>query len=290
MNGTSEQNMQQDNGTVKQESKTSTVACRTGEFTDVNHFIAQAAELLGDGHYMLLFGKRKDVDGDSLFFLKKNDDRFEEIRQRVSTGVYLMVDLKYFSGFNLRAKFKDLGFIHYAVAESMVYGKEDAASIGTIFTLISNECVRAASDESYHILYTYVDLLLSLTGRAYRTFFNGRNTAISDIDRRFTTLSKQSLEDRRDPGSELPSVDKFARSLGVTKYYLSDISKALHGRTAQDRVEEEIVYQAKKMLGNTELSVAEIAQAIGFSEPQMLNRLFKKRTKETPLEYRISLI
>ncbi|MGE8425746.1 MAG: helix-turn-helix domain-containing protein [Sphingobacterium siyangense] len=47
---------------------------------------------------------------------------------------------------------------------------------------------------------------------------------------------------------------------------------------------------AKELLAETDLSVAEIAKKMQFDQPQSLTRLFKKKTRISPLDYRISII
>ena len=46
--------------------------------------------------------------------------------------------------------------------------------------------------------------------------------------------------------------------------------------------------KAKELLSTTNLSVSEIAYQLGFEFPQSFNKLFKKKTDLTPLEFKHS--
>jgi AraC-like DNA-binding protein len=47
-----------------------------------------------------------------------------------------------------------------------------------------------------------------------------------------------------------------------------------------------LIDKAKEKLSTTELSVSEIAYQLGFEHPQSFNKLFKSKTKQSPLDFR----
>jgi len=49
-----------------------------------------------------------------------------------------------------------------------------------------------------------------------------------------------------------------------------------------------LIEKAKELLSTTNLSVSEIAFQLGFEYPQSFNKLFKKKTDQTPLEFKQS--
>ena len=81
-------------------------------------------------------------------------------------------------------------------------------------------------------------------------------------------------------------VSDYADMLYVTPNHLNRTVKEISGRTASDHIGEMILQEAKVLLRHTDLSVAEIAYQLQFSEPSSFNRSFKKGTGLTPLEYR----
>ena len=81
-------------------------------------------------------------------------------------------------------------------------------------------------------------------------------------------------------------VADYAGLLHITPNHLNRTVKEVSGRTASDHIAEMILQEAKVLLRNTDLSVAEIAYRLQFSEPSSFNRFFKKDAASTPLEYR----
>lgn len=88
----------------------------------------------------------------------------------------------------------------------------------------------------------------------------------------------------------LQRVADYANMLYVTPNHLNRVVKEVTGRTASDHIAEMIQQEAKVLLRYTDLSVAEIAYKLQFSEPSSFNRSFKKGSGLTPLEYRSNAV
>lgn len=84
----------------------------------------------------------------------------------------------------------------------------------------------------------------------------------------------------------IPSVEYLAGQLNLTPHYLSDLLKSLTGQSAQQHIQDKLIEKAKEYLSVTQLSVSEIAYQLGFQYPQSLNKLFKRKTNISPLEFR----
>ncbi|TWI94796.1 helix-turn-helix protein [Mucilaginibacter frigoritolerans] len=84
----------------------------------------------------------------------------------------------------------------------------------------------------------------------------------------------------------LPTVEYLANQLNLSPHYLSDLLRSLTGQSAQQHIQEKLIEKAKEYLSVTNLSVAEIAYQLGFEYPQSFNKLFKKKTNISPLEFR----
>ena len=82
------------------------------------------------------------------------------------------------------------------------------------------------------------------------------------------------------------SVRAYAELLHVTPNYLSQIIATELGRRAHELIVERLLLEAQRLLRYTDLSVAEIADYLGFDEPTHFGRLFKRELGLTPLEYR----
>jgi AraC-like DNA-binding protein len=81
-------------------------------------------------------------------------------------------------------------------------------------------------------------------------------------------------------------VSDYAKLLHVTPNHLNRIIKNTTGKTASDAINEMLVLEAKVLLKYTNLSAAEIAYQLDFSEPASFSHFFKNLTDQTPLSYR----
>ena len=86
----------------------------------------------------------------------------------------------------------------------------------------------------------------------------------------------------------LPTVQYIADALKVSPSYLSGLLKALTGQSTQQHIHNKLIEKAKEKLSTTGLSVSEIAYELGFEHPQSFSKLFKTKTKFSPLEFRQS--
>lgn len=84
----------------------------------------------------------------------------------------------------------------------------------------------------------------------------------------------------------LPSVQFEAEELNISPTYLSGVLKSLTGLSTQQHIHEKLLERAKEKLSTTQLSVTEIAYELGFEHVQSFNKLFKNKTKLTPLQFR----
>jgi len=86
----------------------------------------------------------------------------------------------------------------------------------------------------------------------------------------------------------LPTVADLAQALNISPKYLSSLLKVLTGQNTQQHIHEKLIEKAKEKLSTTDLSVSEIAYELGFEHLQSFSKLFKIKTKQSPLEFRES--
>jgi len=119
-----------------------------------------------------------------------------------------------------------------------------------------------------------------ILGRVARHLEAARDDATQDaalppLLRRFLSLLDQHFSDQK-------SVADYARILAVSPTHLSRICRAATGRPASKLIEERLIREARRMLIYTNLSVAEIAYALGFNDPAYFSRAFQRATGQTP--------
>lgn len=81
------------------------------------------------------------------------------------------------------------------------------------------------------------------------------------------------------------SLDTVARSIGVSAAYLSRLFSEEYGCTLTDYLKKTRIEISKKMLGEKDIRVNEVYDAVGFKNYSYFFKVFKEYTGMTPLEY-----
>ena len=85
---------------------------------------------------------------------------------------------------------------------------------------------------------------------------------------------------------ESQSLDSLAKQFYVSKCYLSRIFKEVTGFTINEYVNFNRVKRAQELLGSSEYSVTDIAGMLGYDSITYFERVFKKYSSVSPLQYR----
>ena len=87
-------------------------------------------------------------------------------------------------------------------------------------------------------------------------------------------------------GREHWSVGDYARALGISRDRLGTLVRAATGLSPQGYLHREILADARDLLVNSPLQVAEVAFRLGFQDPAYFNRFFARHEKLTPGRFR----
>ncbi|MDH6138201.1 AraC-like DNA-binding protein [Kitasatospora sp. GP30] len=82
------------------------------------------------------------------------------------------------------------------------------------------------------------------------------------------------------------SVEDYAARLGYSPRTLTRACLAATGRSAKQLADARVALQAQRLLAHTELPVAAIGRALGFSEATNFGKFFARETGRTPGEFR----
>lgn len=107
--------------------------------------------------------------------------------------------------------------------------------------------------------------------------------AAPDAGRRLAARYARLLE--RDFRSGL-GVAEYAAALGVTPTHLSRACKAASGRPAHALLQDRVLFEARRLLAETDTPVKDVARALGFTSPAYFTRAFQAGTGETPSAFR----
>lgn len=64
--------------------------------------------------------------------------------------------------------------------------------------------------------------------------------------------------------------------------------RSLTGQNTLQHIHNKLIEKAKEKLSSTELTVSQIAYDLGFEHSQSFSKLFKRKTKQSPVEFRQS--
>jgi AraC-like DNA-binding protein len=81
----------------------------------------------------------------------------------------------------------------------------------------------------------------------------------------------------------------YAEKLHVTPKYLSAAVKEASGRTAGDWIDDMLILEAKVLLLDKQLNIAQIAYKLKFNDPSHFGKFFKSQTGQSPLVYRTQI-
>jgi AraC-like DNA-binding protein len=83
------------------------------------------------------------------------------------------------------------------------------------------------------------------------------------------------------------SVQYYADSLFVSPKHLTETVKEVTGKTAGEWIDDAVILEAKVLLRNHEISIAQVAEMVHFPEQSSFGKYFKKQTGMSPSEYKM---
>lgn len=188
----------------------------------------------------------------------------------------------------LGKQIKNYGFFSYSASEALYLSEKEKNVIVGIFKNIEMELESAIDHFSQDVMISQLELLLNYSKRFYSRQFITRKIASNDLLTKVEELLSSYFDTEKTLVSGLPTVQQIADQLNVTPHYLSDMLRTLTGHNTQQHIHNKLIEKAKEMLSTSSLSVSEIAYVLGFEHPQSFNKIFKRKTKMSPVEFRQS--
>jgi AraC-like DNA-binding protein len=203
-------------------------------------------------------------------------------------GWMLFIHPDFLWGTSLAKNIKKYGYFDYSVNEALFLSDKEEAIINGIVKNIENEYHANIDKFSQDIIISHLETLLNYAERFYqRQFITRKITNHKILDRLEKLLSDYfNSDDLITKG--LPTVQYISDNLNVSPTYLRSLLKTLTGQSTQQHIHEKLIEKAKEKLTTTDLSVSEIAYELGFEHLQSFSKLFKTKTKQSPLEFRQS--
>lgn len=233
----------------------------------------------------LKYGKSYyDFDEGSMSFLSPNQVlSIEKNEAQSKNGWSLLFHADLIRNHNLGKQISKYGFFSYEANEALHLSDKEQTTIEELIRNIKKEYNTTIDLHSEEVIVANLELLLKYCNRFYSRQFITRKMASNDLLIRFEHLLKEAFEEDK---ASLPSVRIMAENLKVSSNYLSDMLRTVTGQNTQQYIHNMLIEKAKEKLSTTTLSVSEIAFQLGFEYAQSFNKLFKNKTKLSPLEYR----
>ena len=204
------------------------------------------------------------------------------------SGWMLLIHPDFFWNTALAKIIKQYTYFDYSINEALFLSDKEETVINTIIQTIRDEYHTNIDSFSQNIIISQVATLLNYAERFYhRQFITRKITNHALLSRLEHVLTDYFTSDEQRTKS-LPTVQYLAGMLTISPKYLTSLLKVLTGQTAQQHIHEKLIERAKEKLSTTDLSVGEIAYALGFEHPQSFSKLFKIKTNLSPLEFRQS--
>jgi len=186
------------------------------------------------------------------------DSSFENARQQKSIKEIITNDFQYLKISNN----KQINHVMQRIVNELDYKKEQYEAL-----------IRLYFSELFILITRHINELFKISEMADNHYVK---TAISITNQFFF-----------DPKL---SVQYIAEQCAVSERYLRTVFLENIGINLKDYQTRLRIGKAKEMLSNPLVSIAEIGYEVGYSSPQYFNRIFKKQTGFTPVEYRNRLL
>jgi AraC-like DNA-binding protein len=214
-------------------------------------------------------------------------DKTNAFNETIGTGYVLIFHSDFLKKHPLQSTIKNYGFFSYSLSEALHLSEQEEQNVVDIFQKIEKE-YQHIDKHTHDIILSQIDLLLIYCNRFYERQFITRKAVNNDLLSKVEQLLKDYFDNAETLKSGLPTVEYLANQLNFSANYLSDMLRLLTGQNAQQHIHEKLIEKAKEKLLTTNLSVSEIAYELGFERSQSFNRLFKKKTNQSPLKFRLS--
>ncbi|MBP2617627.1 helix-turn-helix domain-containing protein [Chryseobacterium jejuense] len=201
-------------------------------------------------------------------------------------GSTLLIHPDFIRNYPLAKNIKNLGFFSYDTNEALHLSDQEKTIMKGLLDSIKNELNTAIDEVSQDVIVSYTEVLLNYSNRFYKRQFITRKAVNSDLLTKMEKVLADYFNDQQTLTTGLPTVEFLASELNLSPHYLSDMLRNITGQNAQQHIHEKLIEKAKEYLTATNFSVSEVAYALGFEHPQSFNKLFKKKTDQTPLSYR----
>jgi AraC family transcriptional regulator, transcriptional activator of pobA len=204
------------------------------------------------------------------------------------TGWLLLIHPDFLWNTALAKKIKSFDFFQYAVNEALFLSDKEEKVIVEILLKIEQEYKSNLDKFSQELIIAQIELLLIYSNRFYERQFLTRKKSNYELLERFEKVLSNYFESDRLLVSGIPTVTDVAKQMNISPNYLGSLLRIHTQQNTQQHIQSKLIEFAKELLSTTNLSISEITYQLGFEHPQSFSKMFKSKTKQSPLEFRQS--
>ncbi len=233
----------------------------------------------GSGQHVVDFEKN-EIRPNSLFFVRPGQVQQWLIDEPV-TGLVCLFNEAIFHVHGAHQFFNELSFLApFVKTPSYFVGNaEQARQIQVFFDNIYASYESSGWGQGAEIL-SWLQLLCIFAERESEQVQPIQTlTPSQQITRDFLNLAdKNAMEEH--------NLAFYAGKLGITVGHLTETVKAVYGISAGELLRNRLILEAKRLLAHTDLTMAEIAEQLNYTDPSYFGRAFKRDAGQTPRNFR----
>ena len=245
-------------------------------------------------HTKFKYGQQTgDFDEGVLFFMSPGqlfgiDTSIDITKAQRPEGWMILIHPDFLWNTPLAKNIKQYEFFSYSVSEALYLSDKEEMMLTAIAQNIEQEYNTQIDRFSQNVIIAQLELMLTYSERFYQRQFITRKVASHELLIRLEDFLSGYFKSGALARQGLPSVKHIAEILNISAGYLSGLLKSLTGQSTQQLLHEKLIELAKERLSTTNLSVSEIAYELGFEHLQSFSKLFKTKTRLSPIAFRHS--
>ncbi|MDQ2718269.1 MAG: helix-turn-helix transcriptional regulator [Bacteroidota bacterium] len=213
------------------------------------------------------------------------DNKDEEVKK---SGWVIYIHPDFLWNTALAKTINQYDFWDYSLNEALFLSEKEEEVINNIILTVKQEYDSNIDRFSKQIILSQIESLLNYADRFYHRQFITREKANHEVLDRLEKLLSEYFNSDDINNRGLPTVRYVAENLHLSPKYLSNLLRILTGQNTQQHIHDKLIEKAKEKLSTTNLTVSEIAYELGFEHLQSFSKLFKTKTKLSPVKFRAS--